>query len=113
MRDPRLVEIELLSKLERSRHEVVRPWEWIKELGVGEDFFKSMVFGLFAERCLDGAPSVVPGAAPEDVATWGLPALSQSARALLSSQAFSAYINHAGRPQAMINNGTPVEALWG
>jgi len=99
MRDPRLVEIELLSKLDRGRPEVVRPWEWIKELGVSDELFKSMVFGLFAERWLDGAPSPAPGVAPDDVAlsTWGQAARRQSARALLAGQAFSAYINHAGR----------------
>jgi diguanylate cyclase (GGDEF)-like protein len=98
-----LVEIELLSKFERGRHDVVRPWDWMRELDVSEDFFRSMVFALFAERCLDGTPSAPPGVAAEDahddvaLSAWGQPSTRQSARALLAGQAFSAHINHAGR----------------
>lgn len=108
MKDPRLIEIEFLSKLEQERTSTISPWEWSKSLGVSDNFFRDLVFGLFADRCLDGTSSMAPpvgavtvGDVPwymrTDPANWGLEHSARSLGNLLRQQSFEVHINHAGR----------------
>jgi diguanylate cyclase (GGDEF)-like protein len=106
MKDPRLVEIEFLSALERERSKFIKPSDWAKRLGVTEEFFVALAFNLFADHCLIASASVDPpnpdgrgyaGFDPSNLATWTQYSTVESVRRLLKGQAFPAYINHAGR----------------
>jgi diguanylate cyclase (GGDEF)-like protein len=106
MKDPRLVEIEFLSALERDRPSSIRPADWAKRLDVTDEFFAALVFSLFAEHCLDASPWVeapspdgrgYAGFDPSNLSTWTQYSTVESVRRLLNRSAFTAYVNHRGR----------------
>jgi diguanylate cyclase (GGDEF)-like protein len=107
MNDPRLVEIEFLSALERERPKDLTVWTWAERLKVSKEFFTDMVFGLFRDGCLDGAGAITPpggggtfppAGPPRTLASWGQNEIDRSVRTLLSgANSFAAHINHAGR----------------
>lgn len=106
MKDPRLVEIEFLSALERERPTSLTVWDWSKLLGVSNELFTDMVFGLFRDGCLEGTSTITP---PQSVQTydnnlvnppekWGQFEIERSVRTLLSgANSFAAHLNHSGR----------------
>jgi diguanylate cyclase (GGDEF)-like protein len=101
VKDPRVVEIEFLSGLENGTPSSVAPWEWQRTLGVSQQFFLDMVYGLFLDRCLEGVSSI---AAPhptnvyvKSFDTWGDFERELAVKGLLKHTAFAAYINHKGR----------------
>jgi diguanylate cyclase (GGDEF)-like protein len=101
MKDPRVVEIEFLSGLERSPPGSVAQWEWEKTLSVSRQFFLDMVYGLFLDRCLEGVSSILPPYPTNPYAgtfdKWGDFQRGQAVTNLLQYTAFAAYINHKGR----------------
>jgi diguanylate cyclase (GGDEF)-like protein len=103
MKDPRVVEIEFLSALERERPSTIAPWDWEKRLGISGEAFRDMVFDLFRSCCLDGASALIPpshtlNAPPEEVlGSWGAYDLQRNVRSALKRESFAAYVNHAGR----------------
>lgn len=105
MKDPRVVEIEFLSALERDRPPFVEPSTWAKRLGVSDEFFRDLVFNLFGDHCLNGSASIdEPGAQGpyagfdrSDLTTWARHSNIQSVNRLLNQNEFRAHINHRGR----------------
>jgi diguanylate cyclase (GGDEF)-like protein len=98
MKDPRLVEIEFLSAIDRERPSSLTLWDWAKRLSVEQDFVRDMVFQLFKDGCLQGTSSIAVSAGYTDIDKLGQVDVERSVRTVLSgANSFSACLNHAGR----------------